>query len=247
MHIILQPPQVAGLVRSVSQPSSGLVEQWPNPLAQPAGWIAHAPAVHCTAGARALRFTFGKALQSWLHEPQFLGSVSLLVQLVPHTSGEVPLQEGRHMADAPCWAHKGVAPLHTSVQLPQLVGAARSASQPSFGLVEQWPCPGVQALAGPTQAPERHSMPIAPGFTFGRVVQSWPQAPQFFGSDALSTQLALHASGAGATQLETQLAEPLAAAQSPVGAVQECPQEPQFATLERKASQPSSGREVQWP
>jgi len=36
-HMFMQLPQVVGLVRSVSHPSSGLAEQWPKPLAQPDG------------------------------------------------------------------------------------------------------------------------------------------------------------------------------------------------------------------
>ena len=42
----VQLPQVCGRVRSVSQPSSGFDEQWPNPLTQAAGCSTHAPETH---------------------------------------------------------------------------------------------------------------------------------------------------------------------------------------------------------
>lgn len=43
---VVQLPQVCGRVRSVSQPSSGIEEQWPYPLTQAAGCSTQAPATH---------------------------------------------------------------------------------------------------------------------------------------------------------------------------------------------------------
>jgi hypothetical protein len=137
-HCFEQLPQVSGFVRSVSQPSSGVVVQWPNPVTQPAGWMTHLPAVHWTAGAVAPGFTWFSLLQSWLHTPQFLTSVCLLTHMVPQTSGDVPPQLGKQLAGGGCVEQRGVAPPHMSEQLPQLAGVLRSASHPSSGLLEQW-------------------------------------------------------------------------------------------------------------
>ena len=46
VQAFVHEPQVCGRVRSVSQPSSGVEEQCPNPLTQPAGWITQAPETH---------------------------------------------------------------------------------------------------------------------------------------------------------------------------------------------------------
>jgi hypothetical protein len=71
VHRLLQLPQVAGRVRSVSHPSLGLVEQWPNPLTQPEGWMLQAPLTHWTAGGIDPAFTLVSLLQSKLQAPQF--------------------------------------------------------------------------------------------------------------------------------------------------------------------------------
>ena len=63
-QVLVQLPQVAGLVRSVSQPASALVEQCPKPDTHPAGWITHTPDTHWTAGDVAPGFTLVSAVQS---------------------------------------------------------------------------------------------------------------------------------------------------------------------------------------
>jgi hypothetical protein len=82
-------------------------------------------------------FTFGNALQLCPHAPQFFGSVATLTHAVPQTSGELPLQLGRHFAGCVCVEHSGVVPLHSRLQVPQCCGLLRSASQPSLGSAEQ--------------------------------------------------------------------------------------------------------------
>jgi hypothetical protein len=148
VHAFVQLPQVWGRVRSVSQPSSGLDEQCPKPLAQPAAWMTHAPATHCTAGAVAPGFTLGKEVQAWPHAPQFFASVIRFTHWVPHTFGDDPLQLGRQLAGWVWVEQSGVAPLQARVQLPQCAGVVRAASQPSLGCAEQWAYPAAQAAGG---------------------------------------------------------------------------------------------------
>jgi len=65
--------------------------------------------------------------------------------------------------------------------LPQLVICERSVSQMSAGLVEQCENPGAHDVAGTEHTPALQVTPAA-DMTCGFVVQSFPQAPQFFGS-----------------------------------------------------------------
>jgi hypothetical protein len=88
------------------------------------------------------------APQSCPQAPQFAASVILFTHFVPQTSGVEPPQLGRQVAGVLCSEHSGVAPLHTSEQLPQVAGVLRSASQPSSGFAEQCACPDAQALGG---------------------------------------------------------------------------------------------------
>ena len=62
---VVQLPQCAARLNSVSQPLSGLVEQIPNVGAHDAPSNTHAPLVHPTLPA-----TFGRVVQSCLHAPQ---------------------------------------------------------------------------------------------------------------------------------------------------------------------------------
>lgn len=79
----------------------------------------------------------------------------------------------------------------------------RLVSQPSSGFAPgQWAKPETQALGGTKQAPERHSTPVAPALTFGRVVQLCPHSPQFDGSLWISTHLVPQRVGVGVVQLE---------------------------------------------
>jgi hypothetical protein len=64
-QMVVQLPQCAARLNSVSQPLSGLVEQIPNVGAHDAPSKMHAPFVHPTLPA-----TFGRVVQSCLHAPQ---------------------------------------------------------------------------------------------------------------------------------------------------------------------------------
>ncbi len=133
LQAFVQLPQVCGRVRSVSQPSSGFDEQWPNPLTQAAGCSTHAPATHWTAGETAVPFTFGKAVQLWPQEPQFLMSVIKFTHCVEQRFGVEPLQLGRQLAGCVCSEQMGVDPLQVREQLPQWADVLSEASQPSSG------------------------------------------------------------------------------------------------------------------
>jgi len=90
--------------------------------------------------------------------------------------------------------------------------------------------------------PDRHSIPVAPGRTSGKAVQSCPQTPQLVGSDLTSTHFEPHRSGNGATQLDAHAAAPVVDEQSAVGAAHFLPHCPQLSDDVVSASQPSSAR-----
>ena len=75
-----------------------------------------------------------------------------------------------------------VAPAHATPHPPQLSESRKSASQPSSAREEQWPNPATQAAAGTRHVPARQATLVTSARTLGNVVQSWPHAPQFFGS-----------------------------------------------------------------
>jgi hypothetical protein len=75
-----------------------------------------------------------------------------------------------------------VADGHTFPQLPQLAGWVMSVSQPSSALLVQCPHPTWHDVGGTEHLPMTH---VAGPPTCARAVQSWPQAPQFFGSLSL--------------------------------------------------------------
>jgi hypothetical protein len=93
------------------------------------------------------------------------------------------------------------------VQLPHVVGRVRSVSQPSLGFAVQCPKPLAQAEGWIMQAPETHwtAGDTDPARTWGRVLQSNPQAPQFLASVCVLTHLASQRFGVGAVQLGTQV------------------------------------------
>jgi hypothetical protein len=78
---------------------------------------------------------------------------------------------------SPFCTHVGVAPVQLVVQLPQVAGNPRLASQPLSALPSQSAYPGAQAVESKEQAPAvvQETVPA----TFGRFVQSWPHVPQF--------------------------------------------------------------------
>jgi hypothetical protein len=100
----------------------------------------------------------------------------------------------------------------------------RLVSQPSSGFApEQWAKPETQALGGTKQAPERHSMPVAPPLTFGRLAQLCPHSPQFEGSLWMSTHLVPQRFGVGVVQLEAQEGGLVVRVHSAVGATHVLP------------------------
>jgi hypothetical protein len=71
-QIVPQPPQFAGVLMAVSHPLLTSVEQWAQPSSQaPVAGITHLPCSQRTAVAT----TWGRAVQSLPHAPQFLGEV----------------------------------------------------------------------------------------------------------------------------------------------------------------------------
>jgi hypothetical protein len=77
-HWVPQPLQLAGLVVSVSQPSSGLLEQCVWPVAQAVGGTTHLPEEHVIPAVEPM---LASAVQSWPHWPQFFGSLTVSTQV----------------------------------------------------------------------------------------------------------------------------------------------------------------------
>src|SRR5262249_39932468 len=126
------------------------------------------------------------------------------------------------------------------VQLPHVAGRVISVSQPSSARLEQCANPERQARGGTTQTPETHSIPAAPGATFGKAVQSRPHVPQVFGSAWRLTQLLTQRSLVGAVQDETHFDPAEVLEQSGIWLGHRTPQVPQLVALARFASHPSS-------
>jgi hypothetical protein len=78
-HLLPHPLQLAGLVVSVSQPSSALVVQWACPAAHAAGGMTHFPDAHATPVDVP---TLASAVQSCPHAPQFFGSFAVSTQVL---------------------------------------------------------------------------------------------------------------------------------------------------------------------
>jgi hypothetical protein len=174
-------PQLLAVVRGVSQPSSGRVEQWPKLPVQAAGGMKQAPARHSIPAAPGL--TFVKVLQSCPHWPQFFGSPLRSAQDdAPQRSGAVVGQVAAQESPVAEGMQTPVAPVHFTAHAPQLLALVKSVSQPSSGRAEQCPVPRSQAAGGMKHAPARHSTPVAAALTLGNVVQSCPQVPQLRGS-----------------------------------------------------------------
>jgi hypothetical protein len=182
-----------------------------------------------------------------LHAPQLVGSDVRSTHFVAHRFGDGATQLDEQAKAVPDIEQSAVGATQVFPQEPQFACVLRSVSQPSSGRVEQCPKPAEQAAAGTTQAPELHVTPVAPGLTFGSVVQSWPQVPQFLGSDVRLTQLEPQMLAVGATQLEAHLGPVADVAQRAVGAAHVTPHVPQLFESSRLVSQPSSARDEQWP
>jgi hypothetical protein len=137
-----------------------------------------------------------------LQAPQFVGSELKLTHFVPHRlgAGESQLDEQAYVD--PDAEQSPVGAEQVFAQAPQLAGVFRLVSQPSSARVEQCAYPGEHAAAGTLHTPARQVMPVAPGMTFDRAVQSWPQVPQLSGSDVRLTQLLLQLSGVAVGQLD---------------------------------------------
>jgi len=191
--------------------------------------------------------TLGNAVQSWLQAPQLVGSDFRSTHLVVHKSGEGDAQLDEQVKVVPFIEQSAVGATQVFPHAPQLDCVLRSVSQPSSGRVEQCPKPEAQAAAGTTQAPELHVTPVAPGLTFGSVVQSWPQVPQFFGSDFKSTQVETQTSGVGAAQLAEHCGPVAVDAHKDTVDAHFMPQLPQVCESSKLVSQPSSALDEQWP
>jgi len=107
-----------------------------------------------------------------LHAPQFVGSDCRLTQLLPHRSGDGATQLDEQAGVPEAVEHRPVGLVHVLLHWPQFEGVFSDVSHPSSARVEQWPKPLAHAAAGMEQAPATHWMPVAPGLTFGSVVQS---------------------------------------------------------------------------
>jgi len=133
--------------------------------------------LHAVAAHVALPFAGATQLMPQL--PQFVGSLVASTHEAPQRVGvgaEQPVEQ------APP-AHTGVAPTHARAQAPQVVAAARSASQPFAGSPSQSAKPG--AHAKPHVEPSHVANPLA-GASHG--VQLAPQDA----SDPSDTQTSPH-------------------------------------------------------
>jgi hypothetical protein len=146
MHACPQPPQFAGRVMFVSQPSSARVEQCANPATQALGGTVQTPLLQVMLVAPDLMFD--SIAQSCPQAPQLAGSESRFTHLDPQRLGSDPTQLDEQAGVPEVLEQSAVGAVHVVPQAPQLSGRLRSVSQPSSGLLEQWPRPEVQADGG---------------------------------------------------------------------------------------------------
>jgi hypothetical protein len=236
-HTLVQLPHVAGRLRLVSQPALPDPVQCANPDAHDVDGIEHTPFTQLTV---APGLTLGNAPQLNPQLPQLSGSLLRSTHLVLHRSGAGDTQLDEQIGAPLVVEQRPVGDTHLVVQLPHVLGLAKLDSQPRSGLPAQCANPDRHDVGGIEHTPERHCV-VAPDLTLGSAPQSWPQEPQFAGSDWKSTQRLPHRLGEGATQLEEHAGAPVVVEQSPVGETHAVPHLPQFVVVDRLASQPSSG------
>ena len=144
-QLLVQLPQVAGVLRFVSQPRSGLPPQWANPETHDVGGMEQTPERHWTV---APDLTLGSAPQLWPQDPQFAPSELKSTQRDPHRLGDGATQLDEQAGAPVVVEQRPVGATQAVPHLPQLVMVERLVSQPSSGSVEQWANPVVQALGG---------------------------------------------------------------------------------------------------
>lgn len=134
-QVFPQAPQLSGVFRLVSQPSSPRVEQCAYPGEHAVAGTLHTPAWQAIPVAPAM--TFGSALQSWPQVPQFDASDIRFTQLLVQLFGVAVGQLDTHCGPVAPAAHIDAAPVHFVVQLPHVWASSREASQPSSARDEQ--------------------------------------------------------------------------------------------------------------
>ena len=145
VHLVVQLPHDAALLRLVSHPRSGLPAQCAKPEAHDVGGTEQTPDMHIT-GAPAL--TLGSAAQLWPHDPQLAGSDLKSTHRAPHRSGDGATQLDEQAGAPVVVEHSAVGATQAVPHLPQFVAVERLVSQPSSDLVEQWAKPVAHALGG---------------------------------------------------------------------------------------------------
>jgi hypothetical protein len=83
-------------------------------------------------------FTFGNAVQSCPHVPQFVGSDARLTHLLVQRLGDGATQLDAQ-AGVPVVEQSPVGLVHVLPHWPQFEGVVSGVSQPSSARVEQWP------------------------------------------------------------------------------------------------------------
>ncbi len=116
---VLQAPQFAGFVMSVSQPSSGSPAQCSQPGAHDERGTEHLPALHVTAPP-----TWGSAVQSFPHPPQLCTS----------SGTQTPLHNQPEHPCPPSPSPKNAASVAVSPPLSGSPAVASAASSPSVCL-----------------------------------------------------------------------------------------------------------------
>ena len=124
-QLLPQAPQLLAVLSCVSHP--GAAVQSPKPSLHVD--MAHAPFTQVATA-------FGK-LQTVPQAPQLLTSVLRSTHVVPHLSGDVPVQFGTQVCVPPVFEQSGAVVGHVVVQAPHVAGVLRSVSQTSLGLAEQ--------------------------------------------------------------------------------------------------------------
>ena len=171
-QLVPHAPHVVNVRSDVSQPLSVSASQSAKPAMHS---NPHTPSVQ-------IRAAFGRSGHSKKHVPQWAGSLIVSTQLPAQSTGAAAphaLVQIRAPVSG-CMPHRGDGSAQLTSQPPQLVGLARSVSQPSDGLPLQ--------SARPSSHTKPHVPALQVGVALGGSGQTVSQVPQVVGSRRLVSQ-----------------------------------------------------------
>jgi hypothetical protein len=173
-------------------------------------------------------------VQALLHEPQFVVSLVVSTQVLPHRVGVAAGQPAIHAyvpESPPALEQVGLPASHVLPQRPQLSAFVKSTHAPLH-----WLYPPLHANVHPASAHAGCAWAML-------VVQAWPHAPQWFGSVVSSTHVPPHCVAALGGQLETHAWPAPTGAQTGIAPPHALPHAPQLDDVAGSTQPPWHARD----